>query len=228
MKKAMTKDAEHDPQPDDAVTRWAEDLAFDQIRAGADRDAVERALVQRGVDPREASDFVAERYGDVKAAVEAQRWTPSAFGVVVLAGLGAAILAGIAWAWLVRTTGYEIGFVAWGIGLLAGLAVGFAARHRHGVAPQVIAVVAALVGIALGKYLAYVWDVREFVRDEVGSSLASEITPFSTEMLRFFAEDLNRGVLSVYDFLWAGLAVLTAWKAPPRAHAFRHGSRDEG
>jgi xanthosine utilization system XapX-like protein len=223
----MTTNAELEPQPDDAVTRWAEDLAFDQIRAGADRDAVERALVLRGVDPREASDFVTARYGHVQAAVEAQRWTPSAFGFVALAGLGAAVLAGIFWAWLVRTTGYEIGFVVWGLGLLAGLAVGFAARHRRGVAPQVIAVVAALVGIALGKYLAYVWDVREFVRDEVGASLASEITPFSTEMLRFFAEDLNRGVLSVYDFLWAGLAVVTAWKAPSRAHGLVFDKRHE-
>jgi hypothetical protein len=71
-------------------------------------------------------------------------------GAGVLAGLvGAAVWAGISYA-----AKLEVGWVAWGIGGLVGLAVRVTAREWEGAKPGVIAVGIALLSIVAGKYLA--------------------------------------------------------------------------
>lgn len=130
-----------------------------------------------------------------------------------LGGLGAAALGGIVWALIVRESEYELGIVAWGIGLVTGLAVLMLGRGRRGLPLQVVAVVAALVGIAIGKYLAYVWVGQEILEAEFGSAAAAEIGVFSTETMRFFVEDLDQ-ILTAWDALWVGLAAYTAWRVP--------------
>jgi hypothetical protein len=50
-----------------------------------------------------------------------------AFPTAALAGLVAAVAGGVAWGLIVRWSGYEVGFVAWGIGFLVGSAVALAA-----------------------------------------------------------------------------------------------------
>src|SRR4051812_30731116 len=82
------------------------------------------------------------------------------------AGLAAAIVAGVVWALIVKITDYEIGVAAWGIGFLAGTAVVLAAHRRKSTALAAVAVVAALLGILLGKYLSFVF----LARDELGES----------------------------------------------------------
>ena len=209
----------HDPAAerpdDDAITRWAAEFMFDQVRAGAAPDAIVRMLEEKGVDRAEAAELVEARYSAMEAAAAAERWNPRALAITSVAALAAALVGGIAWTWLVRTTDYEVGFFAWAIGLLAGVAVLLASRQRRGVPLQLIAVAASVVGIVLGKYLTYVYDVREFVADEAGPALAGEVTPFSPDMMRTFAEDVN-AILTAYDFLWLGLAVVTAWQVPRR------------
>ena len=71
-----------------------------------------------------------------------------------------------------------------------------------------IAVVCALVGILLGKYLSYAFVVQEQA-DAVGFSIGL----FSSEMFRFFRENLD-DVFGLFDLLWVGLAVFTAWRVP--------------
>jgi hypothetical protein len=130
-----------------------------------------------------------------------------------LGGLAAAVVGGIVWALIVRESEYELGIAAWGIGLLTGFAVLTLARGRRGPALQVVAVVAALVGIVIGKYLSYVWVGRDLVEQEFGAAAASEFSVFSTDMVRFFVEDLDQ-ILSAWDALWVGLAAFTAWRVP--------------
>jgi len=122
----------------------------------------------------------------------------------LLAGLAAAIAGGIAWGLVVRWTDYEVGIAAWGVGALVGFAVATAAGSRRGEDLQLAAVAFALLGVLLGKYLAFALVVR----DEFGGAIGL----LSRDMLSLFRDSL-RQVFGLFDLLWAGLAVVTAWFA---------------
>ena len=124
------------------------------------------------------------------------------------AGLVAAIVGGVVWGLIVKISDYEVGVVAWGIGFIAGTAVVLATRGAKGPRLQVIAVVSALVGILLGKYLSYA-----FVLQEAADAEGVSIGLLSGDMFRFFREDLE-DVFGLFDLLWVGLAVFTAWRIP--------------
>jgi hypothetical protein len=125
-----------------------------------------------------------------------------------LAGLGAAVVGGVAWGLIVKWSGYEIGFAAWGVGFVVGTAVAFGGQGLRGKRLQVLAVVLALGGILLGKYLAFVWIGRD-VLGSIGVSLPL----FSSSTARLFW-DIRSDVWSAWDLLWAGLAVVTAFRIP--------------
>ena len=126
----------------------------------------------------------------------------------VAAGLVAALVGGIVWGLIVKVSDYEVGFVAWGIGFIAGTAVVLATRGAKGTQFQVIAVVSALLGILLGKYLGYAFDIKEQA-DAAGVSIGL----LSGDMFSFFREDLEN-VFGLFDVLWVGFAVFTAWRIP--------------
>lgn len=126
----------------------------------------------------------------------------------IAAGLVAALVGGAVWGLIVKISDYEVGIVAWGIGFITGTAVVLATRGAKGPRLQVIAVVAALVGILLGKYLSYAFVVQEELE-----SFGESIGLVSGDMLSFFREDLD-AVFSLFDLLWVGLAVFTAWRIP--------------
>jgi len=70
--------------------------------------------------------------------------------LALIAGVvGAAVWAGIAYG-----TGFEIGWIAWGIGALVGFAMGMGVGTSGNAATGVAAAVIALVAIAGGKFLA--------------------------------------------------------------------------
>ena len=122
--------------------------------------------------------------------------------LALLAGLAAAIAGGIAWGLIAKWTDYEVGIVAWGIGFATGWAIERTAGRRS-VELQVFAIAAALLGILVGKYLAFA-----FVQQELGQPYGV----LSQEMLTLFRENLNI-VFGLYDVVWTGLAVGTAWFA---------------
>lgn len=130
-----------------------------------------------------------------------------------LAGLGAAVVGGIAWGLIVRWTDYEIGFAAWGIGFIVGTAVVFGAQGQRGTPFQLLAVALALAGILLGKYLAFVWTGQDVI-DEAGFTFSLPV--FSADTVRLFW-DSRADVWGGFDLLWAGLAVATAFRIPQHA-----------
>ena len=69
-------------------------------------------------------------------------------------GFLGALVGGFVWGQIVKITDTEIGFVALGIGLLCGWAVGFFSQNGRGVPFQFIAAVSSLLGIFFGKYYA--------------------------------------------------------------------------
>jgi hypothetical protein len=70
--------------------------------------------------------------------------------LAIAAGLAAGLLSGGAWAAIVLLTGYEIGWAAWGIGAVVGIAMGWATQNRsRGLA--LTAAGLAIVGLVAGK-----------------------------------------------------------------------------
>ena len=138
---------------------------------------------------------------DRRAARGAELRIPAAIAAGALAAVGGAI----AWGLVARWTDYEVGALAWGIGFVTGLAVGHAAGSRRTIGVQAIAVGAALLGVLLGKYLAFAMLVQE-ESELVGQGIGL----FSSDMRELFRDRLDE-VFGYYDLLWAGLAVVTAW-----------------
>ena len=68
-------------------------------------------------------------------------------GGVVAGGIGAA-----AWAVIARVTGMEIGWIAWGVGLLVGLGVAIGNKGEGSPAAGAVAAVIAVLAVVAGKY----------------------------------------------------------------------------
>lgn len=119
----------------------------------------------------------------------------------------AAAIGGIAWAVIVVKSGYEVGFVAWGIGIFAGFMVAFLGKGIS-VLVQVIAVLSAGVGILIGKYVTFVHELR-MAADKVG--LDHTFGYIAGDSFRLFRENLG-DVFSFHDVLWIGLAIVSAWR----------------
>jgi signal peptidase I len=130
------------------------------------------------------------------APVEPEQEEGPSLALPVLAGLVAAVAGGLAWGLLVEWTGYEVGIAAWGVGALVGYAILAAAEGRKASELQVAAVMLALLGVLLGKYLAFA-----FVND---------LGALSGDTVTFFRESLSQ-LFGLFDVVWIGLAVATAW-----------------
>jgi hypothetical protein len=128
----------------------------------------------------------------------------------VAAGLAAAVVGGVLWGLIVKWSDYEVGIIAWALGFVVGTAVVLATRGAKGPRLQVIAVICALAGILLGKYLSFAFVVQAEV-EAVGQSIGL----VSGDMVSFFRDEL-RVVFGLFDLLWVGLAVATAWRVPQR------------
>ena len=72
----------------------------------------------------------------------------------LLAGIVAASVGGAAWVGLVYFLSVEVGYLAWGIGFLAGAGVRWAAGEHDGVLPGAAALIAAVAVVAFSKYMA--------------------------------------------------------------------------
>ncbi len=128
-------------------------------------------------------------------------------GLAMLAGLVVAIAGGIAWGLIAKYTDYEVGIVAWGIGFTVGFAVERAAGGRRSADLQAIAVVTALLGVLVGKYLGFAFAVQEAEQD-----FGTQTGLLSGEMFSLFRQNLSE-VFGLFDLLWTGLAVSSAWYA---------------
>lgn len=139
-----------------------------------------------------------ERYGWEPAPPAVVHDPGPNLALATLAGLFAALVGAIAWGVIADRTQYEVGIVAWGIGFLTGFAVQRGGGERKGPALQAIAVVTALLGVLLGKYLAF--------------ALVVDLPVLAGDTISTFRANLGN-VFGLYDLLWVGFAVVTAWLA---------------
>ena len=123
-------------------------------------------------------------------------------GMPMIGALLAAIVGGAVWALIAIVTEYELGIIAWGIGGLAGYAVSYFAGKKTSTTLQVIAVIASILGILLGKY---------FIIGYIFYESLSGI--FSSEVFTFFTANFME-LFEIMDLVFVAFAVVTAWQLP--------------
>jgi hypothetical protein len=201
----------------DAATQSQDDLEVlisEQLGSGKNRTDVVRNLVASGMTESEANQAVERIYFQLKKSVEEEEFSGEVLVPVLLGGLIAAVIGGVVWGAIAIWTGYEIGYVAWGVGLLCGLGVVMLSQGKRGMPLQVIAVAASVLGIVIGKYGTYQHIFQEsLMAMENGAAIAAEFSLFSVGMIQLFMADLSN-MVGGFDLLWIGLAVYTAWSIP--------------
>ncbi|TNF71558.1 MAG: hypothetical protein EP299_11455 [Acidobacteria bacterium] len=78
----------------------------------------------------------------------------------LVGGLVGGLIGAAAWTVVVYFTDYELGVIAWGIGVLSGYGVRAVAGERKGAGPAVAALVAALFSVGVGKVGSIAMAVR--------------------------------------------------------------------
>lgn len=126
----------------------------------------------------------------------------SNLGLSAIYALLAALVGGVIWAIILVTTEYELGLIAWAIGGMAGYAVALPAKNSIGTKHQVIAVIASLIGIILGKYFYFSYLFND--------GLTGLFDLYTMEIFAQVFIDLFGGA----DIIFVLLAVITAWQIP--------------
>ena len=200
-REASEEQLTREPTDDDVA------LVAEQMRAGTDQETIAAMLEDRGLDRVQARSFVDTVYPQLARVAEEERYTGSALGPGIAGGLIAAVVGGFLWGLIVILSEYEIGIAAWGIGFIVGFGVVRFAGGAKGTPLQVVAVVSSVLGIVIGKYISYAYFFKQAVSDRFDVDLSY----FDSQIFRAFRENLG-DVFGGFDLIWAGLAVVTAWK----------------
>jgi len=188
-------------------------FVVEHMKAGDDKFVISQKLAEMGVDIADASQLVETIHSQILEAAKVEQFTFSSILPVLIGAVLAATVGGVIWGLIVIATEYVIGFMAWGIGLICGFAVVLFSKGKRGMPLQVIAVLASVLGIVIGKYFTFFHYLKELVAKEYGAEAASDIAIFSVKMIQFFVENIE-SMVSGFDIVWVVLAVITAWRIP--------------
>lgn len=158
--------------------------------------------------------FCTNCHNQLTEKIKTQEATGSDMITGALGACVGAIIAGILWGLIVILTNYEIGYVAIGVGILAGYGVYFASGRKRGAILQIIASAASILGILIGKYVIfYHFFTRALMKDGVDAGIVNEYSLFSFNMLTVFFDNIGN-MVGGFDILWIILAVGAAYKIP--------------
>jgi hypothetical protein len=161
----------------------------------------------------EPSDSVKTAFPGTVETIADDEMTLGTLIPAVVGGGVAAVVGGAVWGLIVQLTGYEIGYVAWAVGVASGFGVLLFARGRRGVALQVIAVIASILGILIGKYFTFFQALEQAVTKDYGVEVAARMSMLSGKVIGIFISEIG-SMSSPYDILWVVLAVASAWRIP--------------
>ncbi len=188
-------------------------VVIHEIKKGTDDFSIAQKLVEMGMDKNNAPHFVEQIHMQAIKVAEEQQITVESYTPALTGAVLASIVGGIIWGLIVIATNYVIGYMAWGMGWLAGFAVVTLSKGKKGLPFQVIAVLSSLLGIVVGKYIIFYHFLKQDVVKEYGAEAASNVAILSGKVMQIFIDDIG-STLSGYDLLWVALAVMTAWKIP--------------
>lgn len=135
---------------------------------------------------------------------------PRVVPAAIVAGLATALAGGLLWTGVVLATKYDIGILAWFIGVGTGTVMFRLSAGTVGPATRVAAGMLAAAGIMLGKYVIFVHAVKATLDASfVGGSAA--VGYADPEMIRFFVSHFTSIVRPMYA-VWVGLAVMAAFR----------------
>lgn len=117
----------------------------------------------------------------------------------------AAMVGALIWGLISWSTNFEIGYIAWGIGLLVGLAAAFCGSR--GSASGVACAALAILSIGAGKYLAVAWSVSDttreissLIRDSYSQELFAELQADAAEFKKVRNEEQYAKFMTVRGF----------------------------
>lgn len=145
--------------------------------------------------------------GKLRAELAAQKGTSSDLPVALLSGGAGAIVAAVAWAAIEVATEYRIGFVAVGVGWLVGQAVAKSVGPSRNQRLQLMASAWAVAGLVLARYAVFAHAVKQHL-----DGMGMPVGYFNPVILSEFQIALPE-LVTVFDILWVGLAISTAWRA---------------
>jgi len=100
----------------------------------------------------------------------------------VLSGVVAGLIGAAIWGGITYATGVEIGWIAWGVGGLVGLAVRLGASGDEGATHGFIAAVIALASIVAGKFLAVYLFVASLPPFDIPTSPQNMIVGYALDI----------------------------------------------
>lgn len=181
---------------------------LEEMKQNKSKKEITEKIIKTGVERSDAVKIVNTVYDEIKIAIEKEQFTSESIIPALVGGLIAAVVGGVVWGGIVNISGYEIGYMAWGIGLLCGLSVSFFTKGKKGNPLQIIAVLSSILGILIGKYFYFYHVLKEVVMEEYGVKILSI---FSNEVIEFFMENIF-SMVDFFDIIWVVLAIVTAWK----------------
>ncbi len=129
------------------------------------------------------------------------------FGAAVLAGLAAAVVGAVAWAAITAVTGYQIGYMAVGVGFIVGSAVRVVGKGVD----RVFGIAGALLAL-LGCLLGNLFTVCYFVSVAVEMGILEVLTMLDPAIVI----DMLVTTFSPMDLLFYGIAVYEGYRLPFR------------
>ncbi|UCC83717.1 MAG: hypothetical protein JSW46_01940 [Gemmatimonadota bacterium] len=184
-----------------------------QMQEGADKETIKIRLMASGVREEVAVELIEQAYVQSPPAPPDEEFKAGSLLPAMIGGGLAAVAGGLIWGLIAVTTGYEIGWIAWGVGVLAGTGVVMFAGGRKGLPLQLIAVTSAVLGVLIGKYFTFYSALKEYAAEEFGAEVVAQMSMLSPGVAQIFVESMG-AMMSGFDALWVILAVGTAWGIP--------------
>ncbi len=131
---------------------------------------------------------------------------PNLVGALVGGALGA-FIAGLIWYFFATITGYELGYIAIGVGWIIGMGVHIGSGKKRGVTLQVISVLATFVTLYSAEYLIFIHVANKIIKEKLGGGFElGGVSPFDS--LFFQSAFSPIGIL-----IWA-IALYVAFRVP--------------
>lgn len=121
----------------------------------------------------------------------------------VIGGTIGSLLGGIIWAAIAVGVNAEIGYVAVGVGWLAGFGVSLGSGRKTGQPLQFCALITALLGLLIGKY--------GFFAHSAITGAGEDLSYLDPEIIRIFVNYIGE-MVNFFDILWVFFALSTAWR----------------